>query len=789
MIEHNLTLAWRQLVKYRLQSAVSVVSLAIGFACFALASMWIKYETTYDAFHKDAENIYCLMRTDRGFSGGRMAWTSTIPVTDSIIAHCSEIDTYVAFFQSGYLKRAVSAEDDSLYIDGVYELECDNSFFDFFEVRFLAGDENFLLEDDKVAVTQETARRLWKNENPIGKRLRIGWDEDYVTVAAVVEGWGEHTSIRFSIIRNLSKQNKSGWTSYRKYAFRLHPHVDVERLNEKLAQMPKFNLAEPNPLEQDCTWSLLSLPKWHNAEAEWKNAFKLNHIYLFSIAGGLLVLCGLLNYLTMFLNRLFIRQREMVLRSVFGATGWQQVVQFMTEYGLLLAIALFFGNYVTKVSLNWFLEMAGLPDNWNYFHYESLLFMLLVVVVSLLISCPPIWYFCRQSVQQTFHGRNGLFTYSNFRKLSTCLQLCIAIFCIFCTVVLQKQLDELRHGDIGFDHERTVRVAIHQEQGDGDEREAFLHYLRQQPEIETIFKGYPLYPQEPGMAFFIKKKNEPDMNINREKVAVRAYYDKDGELSRFHNLRLLQGRLLQPGDSHTDVVINESTARLFDWDTPLGKRLVSGEYTVIGVVKDFQNNGPTMPCQPAMLLQREYDDVDAPDNYVLRYSIGEWKTHQKKYEKYLKESGSRLHVFFQPVADSFNAELINEKKMQTLLAITTGVCILIALFGVWSMIMLTCEQRRKEIAIRKVFGATVKDILDMFFLEYMSLQAIAAVAAFPIGYACMKPWLEQYVVQTEISWWIYVGIFMAVALLVALCVGWRVWKTATAHPADEICKG
>jgi predicted lysophospholipase L1 biosynthesis ABC-type transport system permease subunit len=105
------------------------------------------------------------------------------------------------------------------------------------------------------------------------------------------------------------------------------------------------------------------------------------------------------------------------------------------------------------------------------------------------------------------------------------------------------------------------------------------------------------------------------------------------------------------------------------------------------------------------------------------------------------------------------------------------------------MIMLTCEQRRKEIAIRKVFGATVKDILDMFFLEYMALHTVAALVAFPIGYACMKPGLEQYVVQTEISWWIYVGIFLLVALLVALCIGWRVWKTATAHPADEICKG
>ena len=149
MIEHNLTLAWRQLVKYRLQSAVSIISLAIGFACFALASMWIKYETTYDAFHKDADEIYCLMRTDKAITGGYSAWSSTIPVSDSIIARCPEIDKYVAFYWSSISRRAVSIENDSIYHDNIITLNCDSSFFKFFEVRFLMGNENFLLDNNK----------------------------------------------------------------------------------------------------------------------------------------------------------------------------------------------------------------------------------------------------------------------------------------------------------------------------------------------------------------------------------------------------------------------------------------------------------------------------------------------------------------------------------------------------------------------------------------------------------------------------------------------------------------
>ena len=174
----------------------------------------------------------------------------------------------------------------------------------------------------------------------------------------------------------------------------------------------------------------------------------------------------------------------------------------------------------------------------------------------------------------------------------------------------------------------------------------------------------------------------------------------------------------------------------------------------------------------------------------MKYKPGMKKRLMDKIDAYIEKQEYPIEGYnLMDFQEEYERLLRSELNLQKLLNIITGVCILIALFGVWSMIMLTCEQRRKEIAVRKVFGATVKDILDMFIVEYMALQGVAALVAFPIGYACMKPWLEQYVVQTEIPWWIYVGIFLMVALLVALCVGWRVWKTATAHPADEICKG
>lgn len=121
-----------------------------------------------------------------------------------------------------------------------------------------------------------------------------------------------------------------------------------------------------------------------------------------------------------------------------------------------------------------------------------------------------------------------------------------------------------------------------------------------------------------------------------------------------------------------------------------------------------------------------------------------------------------------------------------LLLFVSIVCILITLFGIFSLVTLSCERRRKEIAVRKVNGATVKDILTMFIKEYMSLLIFASIIAFPMGYILMKRWLENYVEQTVISSWIYMTIFIGIAIIIALCIGWRVWQAAKQNPAEVI---
>ena len=781
MIEHNLTLAWRQLVKYRLQSAVSVVSLAIGFACFALASMWIKYETTYDAFHKDADRMYYLM--NKGNSTEHL-------ITDKIeqFPEVEEVTSISYMYVSKANGKEIRAQ----------EFVCDSNFVSFFGVKILEGDESFLSSPTKVAVTEELAEKLWGDESPIGQLMTIEGTEDPVrrsrTVVAVVKGWGKHTNFSFEML-SVSPHSEKG---YAQHFYRLHPSADIDSVNARLDKTPipyydfydRFWTREgPGEL----MWQELDLVRMdevRQAKSDYERMIpvKLNHIYLFAIAGGVLILCGLLNYLTMFINRLFIRKREIALRTVFGATGGNLMVQFLTEYGLLFLIAMFFGNYALKVSLGWFRTLATLPEELGYIQRESLLYMTMVVGASLLLSMPFIWYFRRQSVQSVVTGVGALSRYNLFRRISTGAQLAIAMCCIFCVTVLMKQLHTLRQGDLGFNRENIAYISmdIHTD----DAKTATFEFLKQQPEVDTLFfTDNCLYPNGAGHG-----RLSPEVVPQLGETIDFYHYRADEGFCKFYGLQLVEGRWLNEESDVNAILVNETFARLMGWENPIGEAVYGDR--VVGVVKDFNNFSPTTPVPPCYFENSKFynpkrdEGYTLPSDIVFRYHPGTWPSLKEKLEKYLKEGGGYLpNAVRSSCAEECEKMLKSEDNLQTLLTITTSVCILIALFGVWSMIMLTCEQRRKEIAIRKVFGATVKDILDMFFLEYMSLQAVAAVVAFPIGYACMKPWLEQYVVQTEISWWIYVGIFLLVALLVALCIGWRVWKTATARPADEICKG
>ncbi|MDR2682660.1 MAG: ABC transporter permease [Dysgonamonadaceae bacterium] len=240
--------------------------------------------------------------------------------------------------------------------------------------------------------------------------------------------------------------------------------------------------------------------------------------------------------------------------------------------------------------------------------------------------------------------------------------------------------------------------------------------------------------------------------------------------------------MLSDDEPATNTLINEAAVKAFGWDQPVGKNF--GDNHVKGVIKNIYASSPTVPVLPTFYRH----SLENGNNCLLfKYSEREWKECKEKIDQWMKkEHPDMLYYAVANAEDTYNVFLKSEDALLKLLSFVSAVCVVICVFGFVSMITLTCEEQRKEIAIRKINGATMKNILTMYFKTYFLLLITGAVIAFPVGYFIMKRWMEQYVRQTPIGAGIYFSILLALTAVIVLCVGWRVYKASVENPAEVI---
>ena len=216
----------------------------------------------------------------------------------------------------------------------------------------------------------------------------------------------------------------------------------------------------------------------------------------------------------------------------------------------------------------------------------------------------------------------------------------------------------------------------------------------------------------------------------------------------FYNLKLLEGEMVKPTETGK-IMINESAAKALGMNDPVGKKLYQKNrtWTIIGIIKDFHITTPTEPVQPYTLVAEDIlkslGFSFGKGQILIKFHDGKWKELKQQIDSLFSQEYPEVRYRLFNTEEEYAGYLKSENALMKLLSFIAAVCIIIAAFGIFSLITLSCEQRRKEIAIRKVNGATIWDILIMFVKEYMLLLVIAGVIAFPVGYVLMKCWLEN----------------------------------------------
>lgn len=784
MIKHCLKIAIRNLVKYKVQSAVSILGLAVGFVCFSLSLYWIHYEMTYDHFRQDADRIY-MVRTNDEYTEGKISTRVPYSLAAYLAQHFPDIAVAAPFH---LISERISVNDK--YQDAVFS-SADSAWMNLMDIRIIKGNRNFMLPKDnaEIAITEEAAKKWLRTEDPIGKEVKML--RRTKKICAIVQAENRHTNFPFDFIGN-PELGKTWWYITWSILIKVKPDTDIEELESKInanlpAELKQVTLTRKTGIERIILTPLSKLHYAKDFRDDKEAGITFQYIIYFSIAGILIITCALINYLTLFINRMRVRQREMTLRMIHGANIRSLVSLLTVEFLLLLACAVTTGFLLIEICFPSFIELTGIDTAKSSLYGEALLFIGLISLIILTAIIGLLYILYHRSLHLSLRYNTGRSTGTQLRRGSIVLQLFVCLSFIGCTVLINQQLDYLRHRDLGLKIKNRGSFSV---MGDMDYT-PLIRKIKELPMITEVMQPdyYPIVSQLTAIGQFDNWEGL-DIPIDTP-VPVKLFLGKE-DFFRFYDITLLAGEWLDDLSTYEDIIINESLARRMGWSPQeaIGKHIIQSyiTYTIVGVVKDCHYGAPTLPIpHTGFLVGEQMGLMQRSAGILFKYKEGTWNECRKALEHlYQTECSPENILRLNSEEEVYNNYLRSEEMLTRLLSFASLVCILTAMFGIYSLVTLTCEQRRKEIAIRKVNGATVWSILFLFFREYLIMLCIAALFAFPITYVIIKQWILNYVRQVSISPLPFILILIGLALTVIAGISWRVWKAANENPAEVI---
>lgn len=784
MIKHCLKIAIRNLVKYKVQSAVSILGLAVGFVCFSLSLYWIHYEMTYDHFRQDADRIY-MVRTNDEYTEGKISTRVPYSLAAYLAQHFPDIAVAAPFH---LISERISVNDK--YQDAVFS-SADSAWMNLMDIRIIKGNRNFMLPKDnaEIAITEEAAKKWFRTEDPIGKEVKML--RRTKKICAIVQAENRHTNFPFDFIGN-PELGKTWWYITWSILIKVKPDTDIEELESKInanlpAELKQVTLTRKTGIERIILTPLSKLHYAKDFRDDKEAGITFQYIIYFSIAGILIITCALINYLTLFINRMRVRQREMALRMIHGANIRSLVSLLTVEFLLLLACAVTTGFLLIEICFPSFIELTGIDTAKSSLYGEAFLFIGLISLIILTAIIGLLYILYHRSLHLSLRYNTGRSTGTQLRRGSIVLQLFVCLSFIGCTVLINQQLDYLRHRDLGLKIKNRGSFSV---MGDMDYT-TLIRKIKELPMITEVMQPdyYPIVSQLTAIGQFDNWEGL-DIPIDTP-VPVKLFLGKE-DFFRFYDITLLAGEWLDDLSTYEDIIINESLARRMGWSPQeaISKHIIQSyiTYTIVGVVKDCHYGAPTLPIpHTGFLVGEQMGLMQRSAGILFKYKEGTWNECRKALEHlYQTECSPENILRLNSEEEVYNNYLRSEEMLTRLLSFASLVCILTAMFGIYSLVTLTCEQRRKEIAIRKVNGATVWSILFLFFREYLIMLCIAALFAFPITYVIIKQWILNYVRQVSISPLPFILILIGLALTVIAGISWRVWKAANENPAEVI---
>ena len=815
MLKNYFKIAWRNIVKNRTFSIINITGLSVSVAFCLLLFFYIRYEQSYDAFHAKKDHLF------------RLEMSNTFPSADtakkkgilSFLTKNDDVQNQLTFpliiaanMQNTFpeiksITRFKDERDNIIKVNNEayrepHVLYADSNFFGNFSFHLVQGNPKTVLNStDNIVISTSLAKKYFGNKNPIGKTIQVIVDTTQTfIISGVAEDAPHNSSIQYSVVMPLLsypgyQQNiDQGFNySHHLYVVELADNVDYKKFETKMNRwvvdyytkpfVAKYGKYYTNYNFKNFRWYLRPLAYAHyNASDGWGHFTDANKMYQLACLVIIILLIAALNYVLLGISNAASRTQEIGVRKVLGAKRISVITQFWIETLVVTGIAVVIGFLLMQLLLPLFNKVMDAQISFSNFSLinvgAALLF--LALFLSFTAGYYPALLLSKMKPASVIKSFQTFKINPRFSKVMVVVQYTSCVVLMIAAFVINRQMQFINNKDLGFDKEQVLMVT-NPKWDPG--------YTKQLTGRLQAFAQ-----SQPGILEFSGMNGGLDGNYNTNGFMLNGVQQWRKQISVYYNyfdmlgIKFVQGRGFSkdfPSDTSRDIkpiVVNETLFKMLGKDAKVGTYNQPLCGTIIGVVKDYNFEALSKKIEPEehRLAIRYLGD------FMFKVRAGNMQHVIASLQKQWKQISDNYPLEYtfldQSIAKMYEADM----RWQKIIQASCFFAIFIACMGLFGLSAINAANRTKEIGIRKVLGATVKDIVATLSSGFIAMFLIAIVIAAPLAYWVMNNWLQDFAYRINFSWWIFLIVGLTALGIALATVSFQAIKAAMANPVKSL---
>jgi len=803
MYKSNFKIAWRSLVKHKMYSAIKIGGFAIGIAACLLIALFIKDELSYDSNYPEANRIYRVVAetTEGEFAGQGVDFPAPFAkaLKDEFpeFENVARINPNSLFTGGGNPIRQIDAAQNT-YEEGF--TFADQELLDILQIKVIYGDRKHALDEpNTIVISERKAQQYFPNENPVGKMLIANDNKDKpVKIGGVMANFPSTSHLQYDFLIAMKgvefyngEQSNWGASNYHTYVF-LKPGVDIAKLEKKMfsvivhkylaSQMSKTEL---ELVERSSRLYLQPIRDIHLHSAEIHDGMRhgdIRFVWLFGAIAGFILLIACINFINLSTARSSNRAKEVGLRKTVGSSRGALIGQFLSESLLFSWFSFVLGVILAWALLPYFNQLSNKTLQFPWLAWWFLPMMVIACLfVGMLAGLYPAFYLSGFNPINVLKGKLSKgSSNANLRSALVVFQFTTSIVLIIGTLIVTRQMNFILHKKLGFDKEQVL--LLNGTQILGDNLPAFKNRLQQLPMVQSVAVSDYLPVAESkrnGNEFWEAGK---DMEGNSSGTQI---WQVDSGYIPTLGMKIVEGRnfsTAMKSDSQ-GVIINQALAKKLNLAPALGKRITNGgqSYQVIGVVEDFHFESLRENIGGMCLVLGNSSNVVS-----VKIKGQEMQKVLQQISAIWKDLAPTQPIRTTFLDDSYAKMYADVRRMGYIFSNFAILAIVVACLGLFALSTYLAEQRRKEIGIRKVLGASVGSVMGLLVRNFLVLILISLFIAVPTAWYLMQKWLEDFVYRYHIRGDVFLLAGFSVILIALLTISVQALRSALSNPLDSL---